>query len=204
MSRTRAEDYSEKKTQIRTLSKALFAQQGYHVTSMSEVAHSCGISKGLLYHYYKSKDALLFDILESHLVELTEAVEETASDLRAKKADTETILLAIIRTLLSHYSDRDDDHRLQLAEMKSLSPDKQDILRALEKRIIEPVNQVVTEEMIKHNENAVYAKPSTMSLFGILNWCFLWFRDDGALNREEYAKMVAKLFLNGIRSLSAD
>jgi AcrR family transcriptional regulator len=41
----------------------LFAEQGYHNTSISKITKAAGISKGLMYNYFKSKDALLDAIL---------------------------------------------------------------------------------------------------------------------------------------------
>jgi hypothetical protein len=40
-----------------------------------------------------------------------------------------------------------------------------------------------------------------MSLFGILNWVYTWFRPSGALSRESYADLVTALFLNGVTAL---
>jgi AcrR family transcriptional regulator len=43
---------------------------------MAQLAGELGVSKGLLYHYYASKEALLFDIVQNHLTALVEVVEE--------------------------------------------------------------------------------------------------------------------------------
>jgi len=40
--------------------------------------------------------------------------------------------------------------------------------------------------------------PVTMSLFGMLNWVYMWFREDGTLSREDYAKVATTLILEGI------
>jgi len=37
------------------------------VTPVAELARSCGISKALLYHYYRDKEQLLFDIADRYL-----------------------------------------------------------------------------------------------------------------------------------------
>jgi AcrR family transcriptional regulator len=42
----------------------LFATQGYHATSMSQIAQKAGVSKGLAYNYFTGKDNLLGEILE--------------------------------------------------------------------------------------------------------------------------------------------
>jgi AcrR family transcriptional regulator len=48
----------------------LFAQKGYSSTSIQEIANDCGISKGAFYLYFKSKDSLLFSILNYYYDEI--------------------------------------------------------------------------------------------------------------------------------------
>jgi AcrR family transcriptional regulator len=48
---------------IRAAALELFARQGYHSTSISQIAKEAGVSKGLLYNYFASKEVLLEDII---------------------------------------------------------------------------------------------------------------------------------------------
>jgi hypothetical protein len=41
----------------------------------------------------------------------------------------------------------------------------------------------------------------TMSLFGMLNWVYLWFREDGPVSRQDYADAATTLFLQGLSSV---
>lgn len=43
----------------------LFKKQGYHRTSMSDLAAACGLLKGSFYHYFSGKDALMKEVLET-------------------------------------------------------------------------------------------------------------------------------------------
>jgi TetR/AcrR family transcriptional regulator len=45
-------------------------------------------------------------------------------------------------------------------------------------------------------------KPVTMSLFGMVNWHYLWFREGGAVSRADYARIATRLILDGARSLA--
>lgn len=47
-----------------------FSQTGFHVTTISHIARHAGISKGLMYNYFKSKEELLAAILERSLSEI--------------------------------------------------------------------------------------------------------------------------------------
>lgn len=50
-------------TTIKETALALFAQKGFHNTSISDIAKEAGISKGLMYNYFESKEALLWSII---------------------------------------------------------------------------------------------------------------------------------------------
>ena len=69
MARTRANDYDKKRQGILSRSAALFAEHGYTGTSITMIAEACGVSKALMYHYYSSKDAVLFDLLRGSSAE---------------------------------------------------------------------------------------------------------------------------------------
>lgn len=52
----------EKKKLIMKVALELFANEGYHTTSISKIAQKAGISKGLMYNYFESKEELLSSI----------------------------------------------------------------------------------------------------------------------------------------------
>jgi AcrR family transcriptional regulator len=61
----------QKRNLILQAALRLFADEGFHSTSISKIAKSAGISKGLMYNYFKSKEALLKDIVISGISDLT-------------------------------------------------------------------------------------------------------------------------------------
>jgi AcrR family transcriptional regulator len=64
------------KEKIRTAAMELFMKQGYYATSISDIAKQAGISKGLLYNYYKGKEELLSEMVEARIREVVEVMEE--------------------------------------------------------------------------------------------------------------------------------
>ena len=65
MVRTIAKDYDTKRRNILKIAAEVFAREGIERASMNAVAKSCGISKANIYHYYSSKNDLIFDILDT-------------------------------------------------------------------------------------------------------------------------------------------
>jgi AcrR family transcriptional regulator len=55
----------EKRGLILNTALELFAEQGFHATSINQIAKKAGISKGLAYNYFESKNAILDEILKT-------------------------------------------------------------------------------------------------------------------------------------------
>ncbi|AXI08490.1 TetR/AcrR family transcriptional regulator [Oceanobacillus zhaokaii] len=64
------------KEKIRAAAMELFIKQGYYTTSISDIAKQAGISKGLLYSYYKGKEMLLSEMVEARISEVVEVMAE--------------------------------------------------------------------------------------------------------------------------------
>lgn len=198
MARTRAKDHDTKRADIMKVAARTFADSGYHGASMSALAKACGVSKALIYHYYDSKEALLFDIIESHLSDLIEAVE-TAN---TQGGDPETRLRFLVVALLDAYQDADAEHKVQINAMSALPEDYHVQLRELERQLVVIFADAVRELNPELFQDRPLLKPVTMSLFGMLNWMFMWFREGGPISREDYARLATDLLVNGVRTMT--
>jgi AcrR family transcriptional regulator len=193
MARTRANDYDKKRLGILSRSAALFAAHGYTGTSITMIAEACGVSKALMYHYYSSKDAVLFDLLSDHLQHLV-AVVDAASQ---SSSDGKERLFAISAALLEAYRGADAEHQVQIASLKLLPAAQQESLKEMERRLVAPVSDALVAAIPSVAGKRHLLKPLTMSFFGMLNWHYLWFREGKGITRDKYARMVTALVLAG-------
>lgn len=198
MARTRALDYDAKRSAILQRSAQLFAEFGYSGASINMIAEACGVSKALLYHYYPDKEAVLFDIICDHLKELVAAVEKAA----LMRADPHERLHGLIEALLESYRDADAQHQVQIANLKLLPKDRQEILRAMERTLVTIFSNALAEAVPEVGRGPLL-KALTMSLFGMLNWHYLWFREGKGLTRAQYARLVTELVTAGAGSTLA-
>ena len=199
MARTRANDYDRKRQGILSRSAALFAQHGYTGTSITMIAEACGVSKALMYHYYNSKDAVLFDLLQDHLQNLVAVVEAAARSA----GKPEEKLFAISAALLEAYRGADAEHQVQISSLMLLPPAQQETLKELERKLVVIVSDAIADAIPHAAKKRHLLKPLTMSLFGMLNWHYLWFRDGKGITREKYARMVTGLILSGAEDAMA-
>jgi len=65
---------NRKKEHILETAMKLFAQKGFHATSMQEIAEQCGIAKGSIYNYFQSKDQLLLSIFQYYFNTFTKKI----------------------------------------------------------------------------------------------------------------------------------
>ncbi|MCW1932384.1 TetR family transcriptional regulator [Pararhodobacter zhoushanensis] len=192
MARTRALDFEDKQRAILTSAAAVLAEQGMDKASMAQIAGQAGVSKALLYHYYPGKDALIFGIIRTHLSELDEAVS-TADDATLPPRAR---LRALVGAVLETYRDADNFHKVQLNGTPTLPPGQKDEIHAIERRIVRRFSEVL--RAVRPELEAPLLMPVTMSLFGMMNWVYMWFRDGGAVTREDYADVATALVLDGI------
>jgi AcrR family transcriptional regulator len=198
MARTRASDFEEKQHGILMSAAAVFAEQGMDKASMALIASHSNVSKALLYHYYPSKDSLIFAIIHTHLVEL-EASLAAAVD---PELAPEVQLRLLVGVVLEKYRGADDAHKVQLVGSGALSDEQREEIRGVERQIVRHFSAVmrrINPELDRPERPLLM--PVTMSLFGMMNWVYMWFRDGGTITREDYAGVATTLILEGIRTV---
>lgn len=186
MPRRRAVSYDTKLEHIRDTAAGLFARDGFSRTSMAELAAACGVSKALLYHYFDSKEALLFDILQAYLGDLEKVVALDASSAESARIH----LRDLIRGLLWQYREAGNTHKLLTFELPVLPADQQSELRAAERRIMTRFDAALAAAADEAGRTTPLDGPRAMMLFGTLNWTYTWFREDGTLSLDAYCELV--------------
>ena len=197
MARTRASDFAEKQQDLLRCAAAVIAEQGMDKASMSQIAERAGVSKALLYHYYPGKDALIFAIIETHLLEVDEAVE-AADDPTLDDRDR---LRKLVGAVLDIYKGADNEHIVQLNAKRALTDNQQQALAQIERRIVRRFSVVIERINPELQQGIPLLMPVTMSLFGMMNWVYMWFRDGGPITREDYADIATTLILEGVKAV---
>jgi len=199
MARTIAKDHEKKRLAILRTAARFFATHGFDRSSMNQLAIACGVSKALIYHYYDSKDALLYDIVHTHLSDLLKTVR-AADD---NQVDPEENLRAIIHAILDAYRDADAEHQVQTEAMTSLPAEQREVLADLQRKIVHIVANAlaaVTPDLYTRHPERL--RPVTMTLFGMVNWFYMWHRPGKGISRSDYANLVTDMVLRGVIGLA--
>ena len=192
MARTQAADYDAKRDAITVHAARLFAAKGFAAASISELAERCKVSKSLIYHYYASKEAILFDVMSDHIDELLDAVETTDIDDKAP----ETSVHEVTRTLLQHYVGAADKQKVLLYELDSLPKNSKAEIVSKQRKIVARVEDIIVAAKPSFKKDRAALRAKTMLYFGMLNWTHTWFKPKGAISRDGLAEMAAGIILS--------
>lgn len=198
MARTIAKDYDKKRGQILKSAAKVFAEEGFDRASMNLLARECGISKANIYHYYNSKDALLFDILDTYLRDLRDKV----CGIELGGMEPEDRLRRTVSEILLAYQGADYEHRVQSSGLSALPEEQQTILRGYQREMVDQMSEIirgVAPDVFGEDARKLYA--TTMSVYGMLNWFYMWNAKADEASREIYAELVSDLTLKGVPGL---
>ena len=191
MPRVRSDDYESKSQSIMDCAAALFAKAGYPSAKMQDVAQACGATKSMLYHYFPTKDDLLFAILMEHLERVVQGVEEALSSAGSPSNK----LLVMVETYTQKSAQSRRRHMIAMQDVKYLPKAKQAPLVELQRKLTELVSELL--QQLNPGLPAKVYKPYTMMLIGMLNWTDMWYRSGGTMKPQELCDRISRLFLKG-------
>jgi len=164
------------------------------------VATACGISKANIYHYYPSKNDLVFDILNAYLGTLRDRI--CSLDLNQPPAES---LHLLTREFLLLYEGMDNEHKIQTEGLTLLSSQQQTVLKNYQREMVAVMYEAVraaAPDTFDHQ--SAKCRQVTMSVFGMLNWFYMWQPKATKAQRIDYAATVADMTLRGVVGLSME
>lgn len=197
MARPRAADYEDHRDRILARAVQAFADIGYPSASMAALAAACDTSKAGLYHYYPSKEAILFDSLDRYTARLL----AIAQAVRARRLPAREEVRELVRGLLAEYRHSRAYHVALLNDVKFLDEPLREQIRAREREIVEAFAEAL-ERGWPSRMSAASRKPLTMALLGMINFTFAWLRPEGPMTHEQYADLVIGLWERGLDGLA--
>jgi len=195
MARPQSPDYDKRRDAMVAAASELYARRGFKGASIADLAQACGSSKSLVYHYFPSKDDILYEVMATHLDALVDAAYD-AMQAGGARERLHALTLAFMRL----YVGAQHSHKVLLNELDNLPSARRGEVVAKQRRIIAVVEELIREIRPELNPQTL---PLAMLFFGMINWTHTWFRPDGNVGAEAIADMAVDLFLNGLDRLQA-
>jgi AcrR family transcriptional regulator len=195
MTRARADDYQEKKQVILDKAGALIARKGFDLATMMDVAKACGTSKSHLYHYFPSKEDLLYAIVHEHI---TRQAEDLAR-IVAQALPAEQRFEQFVDSFVQGAARSRNEHLMLMNDLKFLPKHQLEEVRRMEVEMTELMETLLCEINPGLMAEGRVHKPYALLLFGMMIWTFSWYRRSGSITPRELAQRISDLFINGFK-----
>lgn len=197
MARPKSSQHELRRDEILDVAAQCFADRSYPAASMNDIAAAGGTSKARLYHYYESKEAILFDLLDRYTQRLLAIIGQVEATAQRRNLDDRAALHELIRSFLEEYEHSATRHVALLHDTKFLSPMQRDLILDRQRDVVSAATRFLRraypQRVTPENQTAL-----TMTLFGMINWTFTWLRPGGPMSYVQFAEEVIAVLERGL------
>ena len=197
MARPKSSQHEFKRDEILDVAAQCFADRSYPAASMNDIAAAGGTSKARLYHYYESKEAILFDLLDRYTQRLLAVIGQAEAAAQRRNLDDRAALHELVRGFLQEYEHSATRHAALLHDTKFLGPAQREQILNRQRDVVSAVTRFL-RRAYPDRVSAVNQTPVAMMLFGMINWTFTWLSPGGPLSYSAFADHVIALLDRGL------
>ena len=176
--------YDERLDHLLAQAARVFADKGYHSTTMRDLAAASGMSLAGMYYYTRGKADLLALIQERCFTRVLEGAQKAV----AGTTDPAERLQAFIRHHVTFFAQH-------MAEMKVLSHEPGRGVTAIKRRYVDLLESLLKDAVPE--ETPVDRSAAAYVLFGMMNWIYNWYDPAGEIDPERLAGLIARIFVGG-------
>lgn len=184
------------KEQLAHTSVELFATQGYARTSVQQIVDAAGVTKGALYHYFASKDDLLFDIYDRILT----VQHEHLTEIIARGLPVPETIRLVCEDLIITSIERIREGAVFFRSQHMLSEDRLEEVKQRRREYNEVFADLLRRGRSEGSVRTDMPLPVLVAnFFSDPHYLAYWYSPDGSLSKEEVAAQLTELYLAGLR-----
>lgn len=130
---------AQRRSQLLETAVHVFAEHGYHATSMNDVAETAGVTKPVLYQHFSSKRELFVEVLTDVGNELRDTITKATSDAAGPREQVHNGL----RAYFHFVEDRSDSFRVLFGSGARRDPEFASFARSVEETIAEMIAELI-------------------------------------------------------------
>jgi AcrR family transcriptional regulator len=195
--------YDQKLVHVLKTSAAIFAEKGYHSTSIRDIARATKMSLSGLYYYFKSKDELLF-LIQDYCFS---TVIDDCRRLLAGVDDPVHRLKLLIENHLNYFVNNMNEMKVLSHEATSIGGDFFKKVNSKKRQYVDLAMELIEEIARKYRVKGIDIRVATFSLFGMMNWIYNWYNPRKDVDVAGLSQNITRLFLSGFlgdKSLEAE
>lgn len=171
----------------------IFCDKGYASASMRDLSRSCGLSLAGLYHYFDSKERLLYLIEKELFEQVMDLLHQKLNGI----SDPEERVRVFIDNHVVFFLSRQGAMKVLAREDDALSGPMASEIKTIKGGYYH--NCLDLLEDLKRSKKLLFkSRSAAMSLFGIMNWLHTWYNPDLDGSPAALAKEISEIFLRGM------
>jgi AcrR family transcriptional regulator len=190
-SRRRARD--EKREAVLRTAVQLFLEQGYHGTTLNDVAERLNITKPALYNYFRGKDEILYECWALGAERVDDRLEEIAAAGGTGLTKLRMLIVSYAEMMTTDYG-----KSLVRFDVRDLSEPNRKIVQASKRKIDRAFRSYIKDGIADGSIKPCDIKLSAFAIAGSLNWIGHWYQPGGALSGEAIASEFAIRLTEGL------
>ena len=180
--------------QICLTAAKVFGQNGYLSATLSDVAQAAGTTKGGIFHYFSTKEELLFLIVHRYMNNSLEGLK--------KKLQNGNSPMEKLHILISHhiynYVEHPNESRLALLERSNMPRESSEVIKNGE-REYETILRCIVEGVVKAEvKNADNVRLISFSLLGMCTFPYMWFNPEGKSTPDQLIETIFNIFCGNL------
>lgn len=187
-------DIRSVRERILTAAVQLFAQYGYHAATMRDIAQITGIRAASIYYHYPSKQALLVEIMDTHMRDLNANLQRIAQEPLPVE---ERLHEAIANHIRLHTSYKAEFFIID-TEIRALEEGQRDAILALRDQYEKLLQDLLGEGMEQGIFRQVDRKVASYALIAMCTEVATWFRPDGRLSVQQVIDLYIQMITDGL------
>jgi AcrR family transcriptional regulator len=172
----------------------LFAQYGYHAATMRDIARISGIQAASIYHYYPSKQALLVEIMDTHMHNLNANLQRIVQECLPIEQRLHEAIANHIRLHTTYKA----EFFIIDTEIRALEEEQRGTILALRDQYERLLQGLLEEGMEQGVFRRVDRKVASYALIAMCTEVATWFRPDGRLSVQQVIDLYTQMITDGL------
>ena len=190
-----ARAFDRRQAEILGHAAGVFCDKGYDAASMRDLARASGTSLAGLYHYFESKEKLLYLIQKQSFLSVLEQLRQRLTG----EGDPEQRIRIFIMNHLEYFLVNQKAMKVMSHEATALHGDWGKEVRAV-KRDYYRACLALVDELKRQRGLEFESRIAVLGLFGMVNWIYTWHNPRTDADAAALAQQMGDIFLQGITS----
>ena len=194
-----AAKYDAKRQEVIDIAARVFADKGYHATSIDDLVAATGLQRGGLYHYIDGKQDLLLAIHDRFI----EPLLANAREIVAEGLPADETLRQLAHALMQDIANYRDQVTVFLHEWRVLQDTPEwDRVHEVRREFEDTIESVLARGQREGLFAVSESRLTTYAFLGMFNYAYTWYDAGGARTPDDIAERFVGIFLDGIASSS--